>query len=105
MRVPRSRSPPAEIVKGMPNAPLAGLAGNGRRGSLARSVRARQVGFSSRDQNGQAGFLVHTATGRRTPGRYHTILVGVTTPPKPHCVATTRLGETNAPSDSGPTLL
>src|SRR6478672_9854067 len=66
---------------------------NGKPAFVPRQRQYRSTRPLTRDQNGHAGFLIHTAYGRRRPGRYHTILPGETTPPNPQAVATTRVAE------------
>jgi len=52
----------------------AGRAKNGKPAFVPRQRQYRSTRPLTRDQNGHAGFLIHTAYGRRRPGRYHTIL-------------------------------
>ena len=54
----------------------AGRAKNGKPAFVPRQRQYRSTQPLTRDQNGHAGFLIHTAYGRRRPGRYHTILSG-----------------------------
>lgn len=54
----------------------AGRAKNGKPAFVPRQRQYRSPRPLTRDQNGHAGFLIHTAYGRRRPGRYHTILPG-----------------------------
>jgi hypothetical protein len=49
---------------------------NGKPAFVAPAASISFVPALTRDQYGHAAFLIHTAYGRRTPGRYHTILSG-----------------------------